>query len=119
VFSRIKSKQPLKSFGPTLLDLRVGLEGVLVFDEGFNKGIDGTNSTDDDGVEGATVIGVAAGGLAFMLLLILLIQRNRTSDAYLISKTRATTRSSRNLAIRRPIHPTTKQGMLTSLLKPT
>jgi hypothetical protein len=58
----------------------VGLEGVLVFDEGFNKGIDGTNATDDDGVEVATVIGVAAGGLAFMLLLILLIRRNRTLD---------------------------------------
>jgi hypothetical protein len=80
VFSRIESKQPLKSVGPTFLDLRVRLEGVLVFDEGFNKGIDGTNATEDDGVEVATVIGVAAGGLAFMLLLILLIRRNRTFD---------------------------------------
>jgi hypothetical protein len=75
-----RTQAAFESFGPTLLDLRVGLEGVLVFDEGFNKGVGGTNATDDNGVEVATVIGVAAGGLAFMLLLILLIQRNHTSD---------------------------------------
>lgn len=72
------SQYILDETGATGID--VSVKEAKGDDDDVDKIIDGGDVVPDEGINAGTAVGIAAAGLAFLLLLILLIKRNNDSD---------------------------------------
>ena len=77
-------EKAIEEFVKPFLEGIDGVEGVLVKSisetDDFDRIIDDPNAVEPDGINAGFAVGIAAAGLAFLLILILLIKRNNDND---------------------------------------
>jgi hypothetical protein len=82
---RLRALEAFARFAPQLVSGNDGIEGAgFVLSngqgDGTNRVVQGNNSIEDEGLNAGGAVGIAAGCLAMLLLLVLLVRRRNDSD---------------------------------------